>query len=65
MDGTCRAYGVSRKFMQNSSRKASGRDLLGNVGVQQRLICKWILKMKGVELIINSEAKACTTEDFD
>jgi hypothetical protein len=51
--------------MQNSSRKASGRDLLGNVGVQQRLICKWILKMKGVELIINSEAKACTTEDFD
>jgi hypothetical protein len=51
--------------MQNFSRKASGRDLLGDVGVEQRLIWKWILKKEGVELIINSEAKACTTEDFN
>jgi hypothetical protein len=51
--------------MQNFSRKTSGRELLGDVGVKQRLIWKWILKNKGAELIINSEAKACTREDFD
>jgi hypothetical protein len=51
--------------MENFSRKASRTHLLRDVKVQQRLIWKLILKEVGVELIINFEAKACTTEDLN
>jgi len=44
MDGTCSSHDENEECVHNFSRKSVGSSHLGDLGIDEKLMLKWVLK---------------------